>query len=54
MGNLAKRIAERVGHSLAIIKFIRNLMKNMRLTAQQAMDVLEILVAEQSKYAALL
>ena len=36
------------------ISSIRNLMKNMRLTAQQAMDVLEIPVTEQAKYAALL
>ena len=57
MGSLAEGIAERArneGIDLTIVKSIRNLMKNMKLSAQQAMDVLEIPVAEQARYAALL
>ena len=57
MGSLAEGIAERArneGIDLTIVKSIRNLMKNMKLSAQQAMDVLEISVAEQARYAALL
>ena len=33
---------------------IRNLMKNMKLSAKQAMDVLEIPASEQEKYSALI
>ena len=57
MGSLALGIAEKArneGIDLTIVKSIRNLMKNMKLSAQQAMDVLEIPVAEQEKCAALL
>ena len=42
------------GMESAILASIRNLMKNMKLSAQQAMDVLEIPTTEQAKYAALL
>lgn len=57
MGSLALGIAEKTrneGIDLTIVKSIRNLMKNMKLSAQQAMDMLETPVAEQAKYAALL
>ena len=42
------------GIDFAIVNSIRNLMKNMKLSAQQAMDVLEIPVTDQKRYAALI
>jgi|GEM_PF-1351814 len=36
------------------VSSIRNLMKNMKLSAKQAMDILEIPASEQEKYAALI
>ena len=60
MGSLAEGIAERArldgeikGKESAILVSIRNLMKTMNITAQQAMDALMIPVEEQSKYATL-
>ena len=53
MGSLAEGIAERVKVE-EILKSIRNLMKNMKLSAKQAMDVLEIPASEQEKYMALI
>ena len=50
----ARAEGEARGKEFAILASIRNLMKNMKLSAQQAMDVLEIPAAEQAKYAALL
>ena len=61
MGSLAEGIAERArmdgeikGKESERISSIRNLMKNMKLSAQQAMDVLEIPVADRGRYAALI
>ena len=60
MGSLAEGIAERArlygeikGKESAILVSIRNLMKTMNMTAQQAMDALMIPVERQSKYATL-
>ena len=53
MGSLAEGIAERA-KAEEILKSIRNLMKNMKLSAKQAMDILEIPASEQEKYAALI
>ena len=53
MGSLAEGIAERAKVE-EILKSIRNLMKNMKLSAKQAMDVLEIPASEQEKYMALI
>lgn len=57
MGSLALGIAEKArneGIDLTIVKSIRNLMKNMKLSAQQAMDAMKIPAEEQAKYVALL
>ena len=61
MGSLAEGIAERArmdgeikGKESERISSIHNLMKNMKLSAQQAMDVLEIPVADRGRYAALI
>ena len=53
MGSLAEGIAERARME-EILKSIRNLMKTMNLTAQQAMDALMIPATEQKRYAALI
>ena len=61
MGSLAEGIAESArmdgeikGKESERISSIHNLMKNMKLSAQQAMDVLEIPVADRGRYAALI
>ena len=61
MGSLAEGIAERAridgeikGKESAILASIRNLMKNMKLSAKQAMDILEIPASEQERYMALI
>ena len=50
----ARDIALKEGKETAMLSSIRNLMKNMKWSAQKAMDVLEIPQDEQSKYAALI
>ena len=42
------------GRSEGDLSSIRNLMRNMKLTAQQAMDILEISTADQARYLAML
>ena len=41
-----------IGREEAYVKSIQNMMQALKLTAQQAMDVLKIPAAEQPKYAA--
>ena len=56
MGSLAEGIAERARmeeKDLTTANNIRKLMKNMKLTLQQAMGALEIPADEQKKYATL-
>ena len=40
------------GKEQSLLESIRNLMKNLKLTAQQAMDALEIPKDDQARYAA--
>ena len=42
------------GRSEGDLSSIRNLMRNMKLTAEQAMDILEISTADQARYLAML
>ncbi len=42
------------GKELSLLESIKKMMKNLKLTAQQAMDTLEIPKDDQARYAAML
>ena len=51
MCNLGKAVAIQTREQ-SLLESIKNLMKNLKLTAQQAMDALEIPKSDQARYAA--